>query len=145
MPHEDRTNDEGASNEHVIATKMCNALFADAKMSAAAEKLTGMVGATGATKGGADLVARMSGGYWVGGTATLTDHALYFAPNGMNASLQDGISNFAIPLASVRDVRWRWGVLTGIVDIVTAEATRSIRCFNAKAFARKIDAARASA
>lgn len=133
------------ADERIIATRLANALYPEARINDATESVTRTIGLFNSIKWSTGLVARYHGGYWVGGRATLTDHSLLFAPNGMNRALQDGIDDVEIALRDITGVGWRWGVLTGIIDIAMPGEMFSIRCFNAKSFAAAIEAAQRSA
>lgn len=137
----------------IIETRVANALFANARMSAAAAKLVGElakgIGAAGAvnpieaTKSVLTAFADHYGGLWVGGRATLTDTMLTFEPNVLNRLLHENgeALRLDLPLAAIDQVATRFGWFTGIIDVTAQGAVFSLRCYGSKGFAAKIDAA----
>ncbi|RYD62691.1 MAG: hypothetical protein EOP58_12765 [Sphingomonadales bacterium] len=91
-----------------------------------------------------DALSACYGGLWVGGRATLTQQSLSFEPNAINQRVHaDGHTlRLDIPLVAIDAVISRFGILTGIIDIVAGGATVSIRCFRSKQFAASIRRAR---
>lgn len=114
-----------------------NALIKNAKLSRAGEAYNWA--ATSGTAGLAiSLLRRSWGGLWVGGNVTISTDQLSFAPNGLNSALTDGDLCFSIPFKSIDKVEWRWGMITGIVEITwqnDALATAAFRCANSKRIA----------
>ncbi|MBZ5735386.1 hypothetical protein K8Z61_12850 [Nocardioides sp. TRM66260-LWL] len=84
------------------------------------------------------LVRWRLGGLWVGGRLTLTDEVVRFAPNGLNRAFNTGALDLCLALAHVDEVTTRWGVLTGIVEVRSAESTLTFRCFGAARAARAV-------
>src|SRR5687768_7655718 len=91
-----------------------------------------------------DAFSARYGGLWVGGRATLTQHALTFEPSAMNRKLHahGHALRLDIPLAAIDAVETRFGMVTRIIDIVAEGATVSIRCFRSEQFATSIRRAR---
>ena len=120
-----------------IARKTVNALITDAEMSFGARFL---VSATGLDVTEAVLKGfkKAMGGLWVGGTATLYETKIAFRPNAMNKAVHAGDYSIEIPLDNVTEVQVRFGFVTKIIDIATADGKLSIRCFGAPDFAAKI-------
>ncbi len=130
--------------EHVIATKVANALIQDVQMKGAA-----VAQVVDAIAPGTDVITPVLdgfrahyGGLWVGGTATLTNLALRFAPNAVNRAIQTGTLDVVVPLADVVAVRYTPALVSSIVAIETRGYVFKVRCFGAKAFADAIEAAR---
>ena len=120
-----------------IARKTVNALITDAEMSFGARFL---VSATGldVTETVLKGFKKAMGGLWVGGTATLYETKIAFRPNAMNKAVHAGDYSVEIPLDDVTEVQVRFGFVTKIIDIATADGKLSIRCFGAPDFAAKI-------
>jgi hypothetical protein len=118
-------------------TKIANALISDAEMSFGAKFFVGAVGLA-ITEPIIDAFKAAMGGLWVGGTVTLFDSLISFAPNAMNRVFHGNDCSVALPLAAVLEIRVRFGFLTKIIDLVTAHGTLSIRCFGAEGFAARI-------
>ena len=121
-------------DEALIDYRTCNALTSDA------EPKTSLFGAKTPTALLA-LASYVAGGLWVGGRAFLTTHRLVFEPNALNRAVHRNLEPVAVDLKAVAAVTHRSGLVTSIVDIITAERTLSIRAYNARAFAEKIRAA----
>jgi hypothetical protein len=122
-------------SETILASKMANALFAEAQ--------SAISDTYGAIRGATEQQRAIHGGLWVGGKAVLTTAALRFAPNGLNKAVHVGGDAlvFDVPLSRVTAVRMRKAFVTNIVDIDTPEGTYSLRCWGAQAFAEALDAA----
>ena len=120
-----------------IAKKTVNALITDAEVGFGAKFL---VSATGldVTETVLKGFKKAMGGLWVGGTATLYETKIAFRPNAMNKAVHAGDYSVEIPLDDVSDIQVRFGFVTKIIDIVTADGKLSIRCFGAPDFAAKI-------
>lgn len=139
--------------QKVLETRIANALFGDARISQkalAALSVVSRQGGPGAALGMAsiqptlDAFARFYGGLWVGGRVTLSERVLTFEPNAINRAIHENGDSLRLdlPLRQIDMVRTRFGFISGIVDIVTDERIFSLRCFGAKRFAARIDAAR---
>jgi hypothetical protein len=123
--------------QRVLAKKWANALIADAQPTGMAKMLSG--GASGLIFEG---FRKTFGGLWVGGTVTLTEEELSFAPNALNRAVHVGVSAKTIPLANVVRATDRFGWFTRIVDVVQTDGSVFVfRCYGAKPFADKITAA----
>ncbi|MEM7328818.1 MAG: hypothetical protein AAF437_08780 [Pseudomonadota bacterium] len=127
--------------ENVIAKKLANALMKDAEIGDQAQTLLGPGGRLGAT-----AMKKLMGGLWIGGTAYLTSDAVEFHPNGLNRMVHKDPDSLSVvlPLRGITSVETRFGVATQIIDIKTAIGTLSVRCFGARGFASKIEAARSA-
>ena len=88
---------------------------------------------------------RSSGGLWVGGTLSVGDGEVRFAPNAMNRVFHAGDVSFSIRLADIQSVRVEPATFTNIVVITTGQGERRVRCYGAEELAAGIDAARANA
>lgn len=118
----------------VIASKLANALLAEARPVAAASLVSGGV---------LERFREQHGGLWVGGRVTLTPDALTFEPNALNRAVHTGLAAQRIPLAGVASVADRFGWVTRIIDVRQDDGSLfTFRCFGAPAFARQIEAAR---
>ncbi|MCA9175735.1 MAG: hypothetical protein KDB14_14720 [Planctomycetales bacterium] len=120
-----------------VARKTVNALIADAEMGFGAKFL---VSATGldATEAVVNGFKKAMGGLWVGGIAILYETKIAFRPNALNRAMHAGDYSVEIPLDEVSDIQVRFGFVTKIIDLVTAEGKLSIRCFGAPSFAQRI-------
>ena len=121
-------------DEALIDYRTCNALMSDA------EPKTSLFGAKTPTALLA-LASHIAGGLWVGGRAFLTTHRLVFEPNALNRAVHRKLEPVAVDLKAVAAVTHRFGLVTSIVDVVTAGRTLSMRSHNARAFAEQIRAA----
>ena len=131
-----------ASADDVIDRRMASVLFAEAEPGLAAKWMLGLDG-----RAGIAIARKLVGGSWVGGNAWLTHETLRFRPNLVNRMAHRNAETLgiAIPLGDIRSVAERFGLATRIIDIETAAATLSLRCYRAQAFASAIDAARGAA
>jgi hypothetical protein len=141
----------------LITKKLANALIANAAgkqkilqaagLVAAAENFafTGFPVGSTSTQQVLKNLPKMYGGLWVGGTLSLFDDSLQFVPNAMNKALQAGSLNVDIPLRSIQRADWRFGFVTGIIDIVWTKDSNqylnSFRCFGSKALLGSIQTA----
>lgn len=126
------------ADEALIDYRTCNALMAGA------EPKTSLFVPPNRAKTPTALLALAStvaGGLWVGGRAFLTTHRLVFEPNALNRAVHRHLEPVAVDLKAVAAVTHRFGLVTSIVDVVTAGRTLSIRSHNARAFAEQIRAA----
>jgi hypothetical protein len=118
-------------------TKLANAFVPDADLSDRARRLS-----AASTKLVLKIFKKKMGGLWVGGAVTLTPDALVFSPNAINRAMHDNVDATTLPLARVTDVRDRFGWVTHIVDVTLDDGSMfTFRCFGAKAFANKVEAA----
>ena len=146
-------------NDEILESKMTNALFANARMSEKAGKSLEKWGEQFGEAAGLDLNVALGleaarsvleaytakyGGLWVGGNATLSRAMLSFEPNAANRFIHENGATLAlaIPLGAIDSVTIRSAFLTDIVDVSSGGGVFSLRCFKAKAFARKINDAR---
>jgi hypothetical protein len=81
---------------------------------------------------------RASGGLWVGGTLTVADNQLRFAPNALNRIFLTEDVSFSIGLGEIRSVRVEPGTGTDIIVLATDRGERRVRCYGAKDFAAAI-------
>ena len=137
----------------IIDTRIVNALFAEARMSADVAEAVGEIGGELGGVGGAvakdSLVSTMAafreayGGLWVGGKAVLSDVALRFDANALNRLVHENGEDLRIeiPLSAIEAVTTRFGWFTGIVDVRSAGTLFTLRCYGSKSFAQKIAAA----
>jgi hypothetical protein len=122
-------------SEAILASKMANALFANAQAS--------VTDTFGAIANAAEKQRRIHGGLWVGGRAELTTQRLRFAANALNKAVHvsgEGLK-FDIPLTQIVAVRLRKAFVTHIVDVDTPDGTYSMRCWGAQGFAAAVDTA----
>lgn len=117
-----------------VLTKVCNALFTDADVSAAAGSVI--------PSSTIPLMRRLFGGLWVGGTATLSHDTLRFDPNDMNRAMHATDVSFTLPLREITGIRLERGILTKIVVVSTLDGERRLRCFGAAGLADAIEGAR---
>jgi hypothetical protein len=91
-----------------------------------------------------EISKAISGGYWVGGTVTLTESALEFHPNWGNRRVfrKDNL-DVEIPLEDVISVSTRptFGLGYSIVSVETSKSTFKVKCSDAESFAENIRAA----
>ncbi|WP_374582471.1 hypothetical protein [Pseudoduganella sp.] len=114
----------------IYIKKLCNAFITDAivsrRLGGAAVQQVGAIGS-------------LMGGLWVGGTVTVSAHALDWVPNLMNKAVHDNLQPVHIPLAEVRAVRRVFGILTGIVVVELVDGGEfRFRCFNARGVAENM-------
>ena len=124
---------------NIVARKLANALMKDAEIGDRTQTLLGPGGRLGTS-----AIKKLMGGLWVGGTAYLTEDAVEFHPNGLNRAVHKDPESLSVvlPLRGITSVETRFGIATQIIDIKTAIGTLSIRCYGARGFAKKIEAAR---
>lgn len=75
------------------------------------------------------------GGLWVGGDLYLYGDRLTFEANRLNSSVQTGTLSFELLLKDITSVTRRFGLVTGIVDIVHGGHRTAVRCYGARQFA----------
>ena len=122
------------SEPRVISWKYANAFVPDAEMSTGARRMFLFGGASGV-----DWLRQRMGGLWVGGAVTLTEDAVYFGPNAVNAAAHAADTSQAVALDRVLSVEDRFGWVTRIVDVRSDDGTTlTFRCFGAPAFAEQI-------
>ncbi|MBB3951026.1 hypothetical protein [Aureimonas jatrophae] len=135
------------TTEEVIDSRAANALFADARMSQMAERGISFGGVDPKIVASAlDRFSSTQGGLWVGGRAVVTRSAFVFKANRVNrlAHVDGDQLRFEIPLREITSVTYRFGWLSGIVDIGSDRGVFLIRSFRAKAFAQMINTASAN-
>ena len=130
-----------AKPTNIIARKLANALMKDAEIGDRTQTLLGPGGRLGTS-----AIKKLMGGLWVGGTVYLTEDAVEFHPNGLNRAVHKDPESLSVvlPLRGITSVETRFGIATQIIDIKTAIGTLSVRCYGARSFAKKIEAARAA-
>ena len=126
-----------SEKETPIAEKSVNALIADAEIGFFAKYLMSATSGD-STERVLEVFKKEMGGLWVGGTAALYEKKLRFRPNAMNQAVHAGDYSLEIPLHEISEIKVRSGLLTNIIDIVTAKGVLSIRCFGAEDFAKMI-------
>jgi len=125
-------------DETLIDYRACNALISGAKPETSAFGLGNRAKMPAALL---EVVSHIGGGLWVGGRAALTTHRLVFDPNALNRKVHSNLEQVVVDLKTVAAVTHRFGLVTSIIDIASAELTFSIRSYGARAFAEKIRAA----
>jgi hypothetical protein len=121
----------------IVEWKYANLFVPDAEMSAGARGWF-LFGSASAV----EWLQRRMGGLWVGGAVTLTRDRLSFGPNALNAAAHAGDVSRSVPLDRIADVRDRFGILTGIIDVRLDDGgVFTFRCFGASRFAKRIAAA----
>jgi hypothetical protein len=120
-----------------IEKKTVNALVPDAEIGFIAEFVMEMTD-TKITKDVLKQFQKAMGGLWVGGSATLYGTKLQFRPNTINRMVHADDYSLEIPLSEITEVGVRFGMVTRIIDIVTAHGKFSMRCYGAKNFAETI-------
>ena len=117
--------------QHVLATKVANALIQDA-----ASPLEDSAGIGTAIRRSRDRY----GGLWVGGRITLTPAELGFSPNAVNRLVHAGDPSFTIPLSAVSRVDVEPGFFTKIIAVTWTGGVTRFRCYGAARFADRIRA-----
>ncbi|WP_459855463.1 hypothetical protein [Dongia sp. agr-C8] len=79
-------------------------------------------------------VRKFYGGLWVGGRLSLFPDRLEFSANDLNRRMTEGVLDLTIPLDSIRAVQRRFGIVTGIIDVITDTGPNSFRCYGAARF-----------
>ena len=120
-----------------IEKKMVNALVSDAEIGFIAKFAMEMTN-TKITETVLKQFKKAMGGLWVGGNAILYEAKLHFQPNAMNRMVHAGDYSLEIPLSEITEVDVCFGMVTKIIDIVTAHGKFSIRCYGANKFANTI-------
>jgi hypothetical protein len=122
-----RSTQMSATND-LIAKKLVNALIPNAQTRALIPRQR--------------LIYRFKkhyGGLWVGGTLYLKACSIEFRPNALNKAVHTGDMRREVMLQDIADLKTRFGILTGIIDITfTNASTFTFRCFGAKLFAERI-------
>jgi hypothetical protein len=76
------------------------------------------------------------GGLVVGGALYVYPDRIEFKPNALNEALHAGDVSWSIPVGSIKCVKWRFGMVTGIVDILYGDnglSHQAFRCYGSKA------------
>jgi hypothetical protein len=128
----------------LLAHKLANALIEEVRIARPLD-IALKIGTLGVSGLMFDQFHNIYGGLWVGGAVDLFEDRLVFAPNALNKAIQTGALALDVPLASITKVSWRFGVVTGIVDLDCGDHRLSIRCYGSKAFAAMVEAAVAAA
>lgn len=123
----------GALLTEVVATKLANAQFPDARAN-----VPGGLPRRSVIRDALDRKRITMGGLWVGGRVTLSKTDVAFAPNRLNAELHIGETTFRLALEDLTSVEVSRGVATSIVELQTATAVARFRCYGAKEFAEQI-------
>ena len=111
-----------------------NALIVDANISEYGKGINGIF-SLGGDALALWIISRLMGGLWVGGFVELQENQLTFEPNELNDLLTTGSLRVSIPLQNIEKVTWRFGLITGIIDISTTgqlNSVFSIRCKDSK-------------
>jgi hypothetical protein len=116
--------------ERVIAKKFASVLVPDAEIRPRFKSL--------ANEAVLERMKKMTGGLWLGGTATLYETRIGFRPHGLDRALAVGDCCYEIPLAVISEVQIRFRFVMKGIDIVTQRGKLSIRCFGAERFAYAI-------
>jgi len=111
-------------------SKPCNALYADASLSARGAAL--MAGPA------VERMRKRAGGLWVGGRLHIDDAAVGFDANGLNRMLQENIAPVRIPLPSIHAVELEGGWVARIVAVRHQGGVFRFRCFGARAVAEAL-------
>lgn len=82
-----------------------------------------------------DRFRRKEGGLWVGGTVLILRTGISFVPNLLNRAAHEELERINIPAADIREVRRKFGWITGIVVVTHANGKLRFRCYGAKRFA----------
>jgi hypothetical protein len=117
----------------LIESKLANALYRNARSNPTFVSLMRYL-TFGLQDGSFNWIRRKYNGLWVGGTISLYTDRLEFVPNDLNRSVHEPLVNVAVPLSAIASVARRFGVVTGIVDVVYGTECFTFRCFNAKRF-----------
>lgn len=131
---------EGAKGPKLIVHKGVGAVIADVRPGPTIDSILklGTLGASGVMF---DRYRRAFGGLWVGGDLDLFEDRLRFSPNALNAAVQIGDMSREIMLLAVTNVAWRFGLVTGIVDVTHNGGCFTFRCYGSKALTATIQAA----
>jgi hypothetical protein len=78
---------------------------------------------------------RKHGGLWVGGTVSVSESGVSFAPNRLNRAVHVGLEPIHVPAQDIRTVRYEFGWFTGIVVVEHVHGEFRFRCYGAKQFA----------
>lgn len=82
----------------------------------------------------------LNGGLWVGGEIELGATTITFRPNAMNRALHKADYRVEIPLRDIIDVKNQFGLITGIIALLTTHGALKIRTYGAQDFAKRIQA-----
>ena len=80
------------------------------------------------------------GGLWVGGTVSVSETGVSFAPNALNRAVHVGLESIHVPAKDIRAVRHEFGWVTGIVVVEHIHGELRFRCYGAKRFAATVAA-----
>lgn len=131
--------DEGdiGTGPKLIVRKVVNAVIADAQPTPTVDSIM-KLGTLGTSNIMFDQYRKKFGGLWVGGNLDLFQDRLCFSPNALNAAIQIGHLSRAIMLSTVTNVSWRFGVVTGIIDVTHSGGCFTFRCYGSKVLAATI-------
>jgi hypothetical protein len=82
-----------------------------------------------------DRFKRKHGGLWVGGTVSVAESGVGFAPNKLNRLLHDHLGPVSVPATDIRAVRCESGWVTDIVVVEHAGGELRFRCYGARKLA----------
>ena len=88
-----------------------------------------------AARSAIDRFRRKHGGLWVGGTVSVSQSGVSFAPNVINRAVHVGLEPIHVPAKDIRAVRHEFGWFTGIVVVEHMHGEFRFRCYGAKRFA----------
>ena len=127
------------STDPVLVEKKVSALLDGARMRRLSKMILGLDGQISAA-----LSKKMIGGQWISGTAFIRKTAFEFQPSRLNQPFFKNMDDLriVIPWSDLINVRKRFGAVTSIVDLETADDTLSIRCLGADDFMSKINSVR---
>jgi hypothetical protein len=127
----------------LIATKVVNVLVPDAELNPRLRRWLNFqsLGSFGLSL---KLVRQAYGGLWVGGNLCLYRDHLSFEPNAANRSVHSSDLAQKFSLSAATTVESRFGFLSGIIDVESAEKRLTFRCYGSAAFAKVIREAAAA-
>lgn len=143
--------------ETVLASKLANAFFAEARVDRAAlqrinqgGELLGVDGVEVGSSAALAAVERMAarlGGLWVGGRVTLTPQVLRFAPNAMNRFVHEQGDALTLELAvsDIHDAMWTPGFFTGVLEVLAGTVAIRFRIYGGARFLQLLQDARTQA
>lgn len=87
-----------------------------------------------------DRFRRKHGGLWVGGTVSVSQAGVSFAPNALNRVFHQELEPVSVPAKDIRAVRHEFGWVTGIVVVEHVHGEFRFRCYGAKRLAASMAA-----
>jgi hypothetical protein len=82
-----------------------------------------------------DRFKRRHGGLWVGGTVSVSQCGISFAPNRLNQAFHEVLEPINVLANDIRAVKHEFGWFTGIVVVEHAHGEFRFRCYGAKQLA----------